>query len=98
MTAIPVTVGEVRYDSYIAAQHIFSEMLQRYRPKDNVNNVDAALLHDLIKRHPRSGAKIGLGIAHFQVRTKKHGAKCFHIVRTDGTVEEFSYKRCIKGK
>ena len=98
MNAIPVTVGEVRYASHISAQRIFGGMLGRYCPGDEVNNVDAAFLHDLIKRHPNSGAKIGLGIAHFEVRTKKHGAKCFHIVRTDGTVEEFSYTKCIKGK
>lgn len=98
MTAIPVTIGDVRYVSGAAAQRIFSEMLGRYRPRENVNNVDAAFLRDLIKRHPHSAAKIGLGIADFEVRTKKHGAKCFHIVRSDGTVEEFSYKRCITGK
>lgn len=42
--------------------------------------------------------KIGLGIDHFKIVRNARGAgQGIHIVRTDGSGEPFSYKRCISG-
>ncbi|QXW42687.1 DCL family protein [Pseudomonas amygdali] len=52
----------------------------------------------LLMMHPDAARKIGSGIDYFTVVRNARGAgQGFHVVRTDGTVESFSYKRCISG-
>lgn len=53
----------------------------------------------LVRRHPRSSEKIGLGIKHFKVLTNAdYGGKtqCFYLFRTDGTFTDFSYQKCVR--
>ena len=45
--------------------------------------------------------KIGSGIRHFMVRETEEGeyavkTRCFSIVRMDGSLEDFSYVKCIR--
>jgi hypothetical protein len=52
----------------------------------------------VVAMHPEASRKIGSGIDHFTVVRNARGAgQGFHIVRTDGSTESFSYKRCISG-
>ena len=57
------------------------------------------MLEDLLKRgHKEAKRKIGVGIQAFQVRLNRDfepHCRCFYIIRTDGSVEDFSYRKCV---
>ncbi|KAH7278678.1 hypothetical protein KP509_38G052200 [Ceratopteris richardii] len=55
------------------------------------------MLEDLLKKgHPDFQAKIGKGIKSFQVRVNKNfDSRCFYIIRSDGSMEDFSYRKCV---
>jgi len=41
--------------------------------------------------------QIGTGLRAFQVREHpEHGSRCFFVVRTDGSAEDFSYRKCAE--
>lgn len=55
-------------------------------------------LHLLIVMHPDAERKIGVGVDHFKIKRNALGAGSgFWLVRSDGSEESFSYKRCITG-
>ncbi|WP_197539867.1 DCL family protein [Metapseudomonas resinovorans] len=55
-------------------------------------------LHLLIALHPDAERKIGSGVDHFRVERNALGAgQGLWLVRSDGTEDSFSYKRCITG-
>lgn len=78
-----------------AARAYFSVMLRRYKPGDRVSDEDAKDLASLLQRHPHAGEKIGPGIDHFEVMSADYNSQCFWVVRTDETIERFSYPSCI---
>lgn len=77
------------------AKAYFSAMLKRYKPGDRVSDEDAKDLASLLKRHPRAAEKIGPGIDHFEVMSADYNSQCFWVMRTDETLERFSYPSCI---
>ena len=48
--------------------------------------------------HPDFGTKIGVGVAHFSVRSALYDTRCFEVVRTNGEKTDFSLGICIDGK
>lgn len=57
---------------------------------------DSAMLMDLLKLHPDAASKIGCGVKRFIVaKPQAPTSKAFHVVRTDGSVEVFSYLACL---
>jgi hypothetical protein len=41
--------------------------------------------------------QVGPGIRAFQVRSHpEHDSRCFFVIRTDGTAEDFSYRKCAE--
>jgi Protein of unknown function (DUF3223) len=77
------------------AKAYFRGMLKRYKPGDRVNDEDGKDLSSLLQRHPHAAEKIGPGIDHFEVMSADYNTKCFWVVRTDETMERFSYPSCI---
>ena len=57
-----------------------------------------AILLALLHRHPRATAKIGSGVDTISYGEHKEykGTQCFMINRTDGSVEDFSFRKCIQ--
>ena len=54
------------------------------------------LLDLLNKGHPEPEKMIGTGIAAFQVREHpRWRSRCYFIVRTDGSVDDFSFRKCV---
>jgi DNA-directed RNA polymerase-4 subunit 1 len=49
-------------------------------------------------RHPEALKKVGCGVKAFRVTTTEYKNRCFEVIRTDGSYEEFSYPRCVKGE
>lgn len=70
-------------------------MLNRYSPGDTVDEADARFLAEALSRHPEARGKIGSGLRRFEVRAAKYGTQCFWIIRSDGSEEDFSYKKCV---
>jgi hypothetical protein len=91
----PVVLDTRSFENQKEATTFFRAMLSRYRPKHRVSDSDSADLAALLKRHSEYEAKIGVGIDHFEVMNAEFGTKCFRLVRTDGTGEDFSYPHCI---
>jgi len=58
------------------------------------------ILEKVLRYHPFFTEKIGCGVHYIKVdRHDSHSkSRCFFVVRTDGSVCDFSYHKCIKGK
>lgn len=91
----PVTLSTKTFGSRSEALAFFKAMLARYKPGDQVSSEDSAHLDSLLSRHTENTSKRGVGIDHFEVMTADYGTRCFGIVRTDGSREDFSYVHCV---
>lgn len=90
-----VVFGELAFQTKGAARLFLKEMLNRYLPGDRVSSGDQEILRHALVRHPDAQAKIGVGIAAFEVHAADYGTQCFWVRRTDGTLERFSYGSCL---
>lgn len=97
MAAKPISIGNRKFPRQLDALNFFKQMLARYSPGDRVSDVDAVDLHSLLLRHRDVVKKIGCGVSHFMVQKDGYGGRCFWVVRTDGSQEDFTYKRCVTG-
>jgi Protein of unknown function (DUF3223) len=95
MAAKPITLGSLRFGKKGDAAAHLKAMLHKYDVGDKVSAGDAEVLRAALALHPDAKTKIGIGIAHFSVRSADFGTKCFWVNRTDGSTEKFSYKACI---
>ena len=66
--------------------------------KPTIFGADEAALYWLIQQHHEYEQKRGCGIAGFTVVSTIFGARGFAIVRTDGSVTDFSYRECLSPK
>ena len=72
--------------------------------RDSLNRDDVVegkaltILLALLDRHPRAAEKIGSGVEKITFGEHKTfvGTQCFFIHRKDGTVEDFSFRKCIQ--
>ncbi|XP_024532822.1 DNA-directed RNA polymerase IV subunit 1 [Selaginella moellendorffii] len=61
-----------------------------------VSAANEAVILDTLKYHPMMDSKVGCGVRHIRVDNHhSFGGRCFHIVRLDGSVEDFSYHKCL---
>ncbi|CAN6970992.1 unnamed protein product [Brassica rapa subsp. trilocularis] len=73
-------------------------ILYNYEIDATLNELDGRLLMMALLFHPNRDEKIGPGFKGIKVANSKHGnARCFEVVRTDGTTEDFSYHKCVLG-
>ncbi|ABC21614.1 DCL family protein [Rhodospirillum rubrum] len=93
--AQPIEIAGHEFARKADALAFMKVMLNRYRPGDIVSTVDGAFLVEALKRHPDATSKIGPGVRNFEVRSADYGTQCFWILRTDGSEERFSYKKCV---
>lgn len=93
-----VDLGFGEFTSKSAAKEHFKCMLNRYNAGQTVNGSDAVELEFLLGSHPEASDKIGSGVVEFRVRSAAYGTKCFEVVRTDGSMTDFSYAACIDGR
>lgn len=59
---------------------------------------DHSFLLCVLFRHREAVEKIGPGVRAFRVTTSKYRNRCFEILRVDGTAQEFSYLKCVRGE
>ena len=55
------------------------------------------VLKALLEKHPKYDQKVGCGFASFKYdeHPEYTGTMCFFIVRTDGSSEDFSFRKCL---
>ena len=90
-----ISIGTLHFVTKTEAIQHFRDMLHRYQIDDAINETDAAELRALLERHPTYEQKRGAGIAGFAVISAPYNCRGFLILRTDNTVTDFSYLKCI---
>ena len=94
--ARPVTLGPVTFDTGDDVMRYFGALRNELTLDQNMNEYEAATTEALLRLgHEDAAKKFGSGLRAFQVRNHPvHNTRCFMIVRTDGTMEDFSYRKC----
>jgi len=98
MPAKPIILGPMHFEKRGDAVEFLKSMLYRYDVGDRVNVYDSEILRGALENHPSAASKIGVGIAHFSVRSADFGSRCFWVDRLDGTTEKFSISASIHTK
>lgn len=98
MTAKPITIQHLSFQTRDAARAHFTEMLKRYPLRGTVSGQDHDDLRALLDLHSEASAKIGPGVDHFEVDFDGFKYRCFYVVRTDMTRIDFSINNCLTGK
>ena len=83
------------YGSKASIKKYYQEVKNMYAPKEVLTREHQAEVWCLLQHHPEKDDKIGCGIKHFKVDYRDYGTTCFYVVRTDETVQSFSYTTCI---
>lgn len=98
MVKKPLEIGGLFFETKGKATEHFQAILYRYEIGVPIPDPDATQLRWLLDRHPEAAIKIGVGIAHFSVRSALFNTRCFEVVRTNGETTDFSFGGCIDGK
>lgn len=95
--AKPITIGDKSFKTQSEANAFISELLNSQQLKTPIPEPHHSFLCSLLDLHPRAKAKIGAGVKHFTVEPAKGGTRCFYITRVDGTRDDFSTGKCVRG-
>ena len=94
----PVTLGEFEFSSKKEAKELYSSILNSNELENNLDGEDFDYVMALLLNHPRADEKIGSGVEAIKVAPGLHSSnRCFHVVRTDKSIEDFSIGKCIDG-
>lgn len=95
--AKPQTIGSRTFDTKGAAIEFIQGILYRYEPRVPITGDDHDFVMELLKKHQKAPEKIGVGVKHFTVEPAEGGTRCFYITRVDGSRDDFSFMKCLKG-
>ncbi|XP_076942896.1 protein DCL, chloroplastic-like [Bidens hawaiensis] len=72
-------------------------ILYKYDVNHKLTQDDKLVAWNALFFHPRRDEKIGVGIHEIKVghHSSHENARCFVVQRVDGTIEDFSYHKCI---
>ncbi|KAK7317076.1 hypothetical protein RJT34_01003 [Clitoria ternatea] len=72
-------------------------ILNKYSIDELLNERDKLTMLKVLRFHPHKDEKLGSGPQDIKVGWHPiyNDSRCFFIVRNDGTVEDFSYRKCI---
>lgn len=75
------------------------EILHKYSMNDYVNEADKSILMKALTYHPQSNAKIGTEPQEIKIghNPSYPESRCFILLRKDGSLEDFSYRKCVLG-
>ncbi|XP_020539597.1 DNA-directed RNA polymerase IV subunit 1 isoform X2 [Jatropha curcas] len=87
------------YNDIHRLSQALSKILNKYPVDQQLNEADKCTLMSALYFHPRRDEKIGSGAQDIKVvnHPEYQGSRCFSVVRTDGTIEDFSYRKCVHG-
>jgi len=80
-----------------AVQKAIRRMMSKYQLGQELEPADFFLVRGLLVYHPDSEAKIGCGVRSIKldVSLDESGSRCFWVLRTDGSSEDFSARKCL---
>lgn len=94
----PVALGELQFSSKGEAKTYFSEILNNHPVGTALSDDDFDDVMSLLLCHPKADDKIGSGVKSIKIDQGFYSSnRCFYVVRTDGSVEDFSISKCIDG-
>ncbi|XP_057993467.1 DNA-directed RNA polymerase IV subunit 1 isoform X2 [Hevea brasiliensis] len=87
------------YNDIHRLSQALSKILNKYPVDHQLNETDKCTLMMALHFHPRRDEKIGSGAKDIKVvnHPEYQDSRCFSLVRTDGTNEDFSYRKCVHG-
>jgi uncharacterized membrane protein YgcG len=76
----------------------FSWILNNMTMNQDMNDYEFSVVDECLRRaHPDAEKKIGCGVKTFQIRNHpEHDTRCYMVLRTDGSCEDFSYRKCVE--
>lgn len=98
MRSKSLTIGAKSFESQKAANAFIQELLNNQPLKTPIPEPHHSFLCSLLALHPRAAEKTGAGVKHCTVEPAMHGTRCFYITRVDGTREDFSTGKCVRGR
>jgi hypothetical protein len=94
----PVKLGEYEFESKQKAKDFYSSILNSADLGEILEGQNFDYVMALLLNHPNVDRKVGNGIQYIRVQTGYNSNnRCFHVVRKDNTVEDFSIRKCIDG-
>ena len=94
----PITIGDKVFETQTEANNFISKLLNNQQPLTPIPEPHHSFLLSLLALHPRATEKIGAGVKHFTVESAKGGTRCFYITRVDGSRDDFSTGKCVRGR
>ncbi|OIW15418.1 hypothetical protein TanjilG_32657 [Lupinus angustifolius] len=93
----PVNLGFKSFVSSVEIFDYFYKFLHAWPLYLNVNKYEHKMLLELLTNgHQEPDKKIGGGVRAFQVRNHPiYKSKCFFLIREDGSVDDFSFRKCV---
>jgi hypothetical protein len=88
----PVVLGDTVFNTV----KYFSGMLWAGQAGVVIEEPGHTDLCHLLKRHPEFETKRGVGIHHFSVHNTIYKPREFEIVRQDGSIDGFSFRKCLE--
>jgi hypothetical protein len=73
-------------------------MKDKYQIGECINKDDRDFLYAVLQKHHNATKKIGCGVDTFRKSLNIYNCEGFQIIRTDGTITDFSYIKCIMRK
>ncbi|CAI0431483.1 unnamed protein product [Linum tenue] len=94
---VVVSLGPKKFGTSTQMFDYFFKLLHAWPSKLDLNKYEHLVLVDLLKKgHQESEEKIGSGVRSFQIRDHPMWkSQCFFLVREDGSVEDFSFRKCV---
>merc|ERR1712217_652255 len=81
-----------------ALRSTVQQILHSNAEGDRLNAQDFRLVREILEYHPEAASKVGVGVQAIKVDASLHeGSRCFWVIRRDGTTEDFSVRRCLRG-
>ncbi len=94
----PIDIGNHSFKTKKKAIEFYKQILNSYLEGEQLNSIDFENIFSLLQKHPDFKIKIGTGIKKIVVKNSGYKLNCFHLIRIDGTIEDFSYLKCINGE
>ena len=93
------TLAGINYKTKVSVEQKAKDILAASQVGKPILGADFEFIKDLIAFHPEASIKTGSGIKAIVTRKNPpYYTKGFFIIRTDGTAQEFSYKKCLNGE
>ena len=94
---IPLSIGSHHWPTKKAALEFYKAILNKYSPPCSLSEEDYQEIYMLLQNHPNATQKLEGGIVGIRVDYDEYNGQCFHIERPNGTLENFSYIKCVNG-